>query len=128
MKLATVNPELDFNNLANFRANDVRFDNFLVIMLFKPINNLPPIPINILLFKKFQMIQICRPVPDSVYQVEMSMTSSHAKQPQQRNRIGSHCFMNMLDPTCHLSLIAHQAYLNGLGDASSQVLIHCQIL
>ncbi|CAL9085911.1 unnamed protein product [Musa textilis] len=90
MKLATESPELDFNNLTNFCANN--------------------------------MIQICRPVPDSVYQVEMSMASSHAKQPQQRtNRLGSTCFMNMLDPTCHLSLVAHQAFLNGLGDASSQL-------
>lgn len=97
MKLATVNPQLDFDNLANLRAKD--------------------------------MIQIGGPVPNSAYSPEMSMVSSYADVPQQKDILHSiatngmdfHCSMNMLDSTGHQDLNAHQACLGGFGDASSQL-------
>ncbi|WOL18733.1 transcription factor bHLH77 [Canna indica] len=91
MKLATVNPQLDFNSLANLRTKD--------------------------------MIQISGPVPNSVFPFEMSMASSYANDPPPRNPLhcvttnamDSHCSFNMLDPS------AHQSYLDGYGDVSSQL-------
>lgn len=78
---------------------------------------------------KFQMIQIGGPVPNSAYSPEMSMVSSYADVPQQKDILHSiatngmyfHCSMNLLDSTGHQDLNAHQACLGGFGDSSSQV-------
>ncbi|EHA8592409.1 transcription factor bHLH77 [Cocos nucifera] len=97
MKLATVNPRLDFNNVANLLPKD--------------------------------MHQTCGPVSNSVYPLETSgAVLSYANQPQQgapfhcvvTNALETEC-MNPLDSTLYQNLGNRQPYVNGFGDASSQV-------
>ncbi|XP_008792945.1 transcription factor bHLH62-like [Phoenix dactylifera] len=97
MKLATVNPRLDFNNEANLLPKD--------------------------------MHQTCGPVSNSVYPLETSGAAlTYANEPQQgapfhcvvTNALETEC-MSPLDSTLYQNLGNRQPFVNGFGDASSQL-------
>ncbi|KAG1363430.1 transcription factor bHLH62 [Cocos nucifera] len=98
MKLATVNPRLDFNNVADLLPTD--------------------------------MHQTGGPVSNSVYPLEtLGAALAYTNQLQQgaplhcvvTNALETQCTVNPLDSTLCRTLGGHQPFINGFGDASSQL-------
>ncbi|CAM0884325.1 unnamed protein product [Alopecurus aequalis] len=100
MKLATVNPQLDFNNLPNLLAKDMQ--------------------------------QSCGPLQSSHFPLDASGAPlPYMSQPHQGNNpLGcgmsdgmddDQGSMHPLDPAFCRSMVSHHQFLNGVGDAASQV-------
>ncbi|KAG8054224.1 hypothetical protein GUJ93_ZPchr0001g29965 [Zizania palustris] len=105
MKLATVNPQLDFNNLPNLLAKD--------------------------------MHQSCSPLQSSHFPLETSGAPlPYIGQPQQGNPLGcgltngmdNQGSMHPLDPAFCRTMGSHHAFLNGVSDAASQVIMHHHVM
>lgn len=99
MKLATVNPQLDFNNLPNLLAKDMQ--------------------------------QSCGPLQSSHFPLDASGAPlPYMSQPHQGNNslgcgmtdgMDDQGSMHQLDPAFCRSIASHHNFLNGVGDAASQV-------
>ncbi|KAJ8470321.1 hypothetical protein OPV22_024664 [Ensete ventricosum] len=97
MKLATVNPQLDFDNLVNLHAKDM-------------IQLCGSLPNSAAYSSEMSMVSSYADVPQQRGILHCIAT----------NGMDFHCAVNMLDTTGHQDLNAHQASLGGFGDPSSQ--------
>ncbi|TVU36057.1 hypothetical protein EJB05_17968, partial [Eragrostis curvula] len=131
MKLATVNPQLDFNNLPNLLSKDVRtsiYDHITTFcsFLLRLLHNSSYLTYQLC----NQMQQSCGPLQNSHFPLETSgAPMTYINQPHQGNPLGcsltngmdNQSSMHPLDPAFCRSMNSQHPFLNGVSDSTSQV-------
>jgi hypothetical protein len=133
MKLATVNPQLDFNNLPDLLSKDVRTNVYYHIIIFcsflsRLYSNTSRLIYQFLFCNKLQ--QSCGPLPNLHFPLETSGAPlPYINQPHQGNPLScsitnamdNQSSMQQLDPAFCRPMNWQHPFLNGVSDSTSQV-------